>query len=354
MCLLRLILRWMLLSVSVISSLPLFAASVDIQANVDSNHQGADQSVSKNITEGASAGSVQNYNFNIGYSSNYYHSIQHKVAVKLDIPDYSNYLITDKHGKEKKLTETSGISERKAELLLDYNLNFNKESNFFSIGAFSHLTNSPFAKRGVRGSYAHNFFSNTTKLGFNSIYFWQKEPESYYKKSLVSPYQRKETNIKAYRLGVFHQQVITAITKTYFEFFTGQRLGDRPFHLGADLQLAQVLLERLFARMELQYIRENRKQELQTERGYFTLLEGSMALTFEPIYDLLLSLSYGISAERELNSRNGKEIQVAADHYALALNYPYKKIEYKLQSSFSNTNTNVKNYSVSGGVAWEM
>ncbi len=294
---------------------------------------------------------VKSQDVNLGIEVNAAPNLTFSGNLKSSKPDYSSYLISDSNNQDHKLSDIEN-NDYQYEHFLDGTLTYQKGNNALNFSLFGNINSSPFLQRGGKLSYYRELFKKTTRLGMGHTYFKQNNPESYFTDTQLQ-FRKRATRIYGQQTFLSVEQVLNAHWKTRLKTFTGKRKNERPRHYGAELANNVAITDQLFVGLKLKHVKEDRDRELLDERGHF---DSSLALghiTFEPIFDLLVNLSYGVGKERELEPLTGRLVQVGSDIYGVGLNYLLDQFKLEFKGKYTETNTEANDYSVSGGITWE-
>ena len=265
-------------------------------------------------------------------------------------PDYSSVLIQDAQGQSKPLSESSTtLVEWSSELSADLSLG----THLLSVTLGGTLSESPFTQSRASISYTRSFFNQTTAVSLSATYLNQAQPKSFYFDSNFRLLQRP-LNIYGNELVLSADQVFTENWKGRWSLTTAERQNERPRNWGTSVVQAYALTDRLFSELRLNYATEGRSQTLLNERGYFDQWGFKTQLSYEPIYDLLLSVSYGQVIERESDPRDGTVLQVASDQYGIGVSYQFPTLLISLSTGYIESNTNIYNYTFNGGLTWRI
>lgn len=265
-------------------------------------------------------------------------------------PDYSNTLIRDINGKETPLSETALTrNELSASLSTSYAVG----PLSFNLSGQASLNPSPYSGQSVTSQTSYGFFHQTSVVGLTLNYAKLNQPESYFT-NLDFSARKRPTTVNALSSMAHYEQILSSQLKVRTEIGVGQRIEDRPIHWSASSELGYALSDTVFSRIRLTYARELESQALKDERGYFRNMSARASITTEPLYDLLVSLSYTLLFEKESNPVNERVVQVASDQYGLGIRYSSGPMQLDFGGSYSVTNAETNDYQLSGGVTWEI
>ena len=265
-------------------------------------------------------------------------------------PDYSSYLTTGRDGTQASLASRVGNSD---EYSGSFGMDWNSGPHGASLRWDGALNGSPFAIQSLTAGYVETFYNKTTSIGAKVSVFQLSQPENFFIDSDFVT-QARPTLIHGNQASACLEQVLTERWKGDLEFSSGIREEDRPRNLGATIKQGYALTDRLFSQMVLSDIQELRSEALKNERGYFSLRAAELALTFEPVVDLLLSSSYGYVVESESDPRSGREVQVGSDQYGLGVKYRRGAWSYESKAAYRLTNTGLYDLGIEGGLTWRI
>ena len=280
-------------------------------------------------------------------------AFQYSAVFNNELVDYSDYMVTDAAGIESSLESKLG-DQKTAEYFTEQSLEYSKYGHTATFSLFSSLDDGPFKRHGGKVKYVREFFRKTTLLGVEGTYFRQGQPENYFRDSLSYQWRRNSRWIDANSVKLFWQQVLSANSKVRLTALTGQREGERPRHWGGKLEYAQAFSDTLLGQVRLTHIAEDRSGQLMDNRGHFNLSGYELQLTYEPVFDFLVSISYGLTVEREYDYRDQNHYQMGIDSYGLGFSYLLSDTELTLLGSFSDSNTSADSLSLIGGVKWHL
>ncbi len=228
------------------------------------------------------------------------------------------------------------------------------DDHSFVIDLSSHLTDSPYRQNTISTEYSFALFNKTTILGFQIGYSQQNQPKSYYLYEFETVARPTQINSSTY--SQFIEQVFSSSWKTRFEISLSRRIEDRPQNYGFLLKNIWALSDRSFIGLDIDHTYEDTNQTLtQAELGYFKQTGGTLSFTYEPIYDLLMSLSYGINTEYESAIDNKQIIRkIASDQYGLGLEYDQGSFIVHFKGQYIKTNTKTYAHFISGGLEWPL
>ncbi|HEY8280618.1 MAG TPA: hypothetical protein VIH99_13390 [Bdellovibrionota bacterium] len=265
--------------------------------------------------------------------------------------DYSTTSLTNEEGQSTPLSDRFHGAETSAE----FGLEWKGGAHTASLSYGQMLTQaSPYPYRAVSAGYNVGFFSNATVLGTNLSWARQEQPLSFHTDARDLRIRAKPLALRSERAELWLEQVLTERWKMQVKGIAGQRIEDRPLHLGGELRNAYALTDRLSARLDTGLLRERRGEALKDEKGYFTTYWGELQATYEVIYDLLLTASAGTTVEREEVPWSGAQNQVGTDTYGLKASYRGRSWTVNLSGKISRSNTSYRSRGIQGGFVWEI
>ena len=271
-------------------------------------------------------------------------------TVRADRPDYSSVLVRNRGGIETPLSaQYPGLTELSAEAKGLY-LSGPRRATLSYTG---NLNPSPYFTQTLTAAYQHGFYNQSTILGVNAAYMTQNQPESWFIDTDFRNRARPAL-IHANEVVLFVNQILTDRWKAELSVVSAERVEDRPRNVGVTMTHWYALADRLFLKGLLDYRTELRALPLKDERGYFSAKTAEIALTVEPVYDLLATASYAIVVENESDPRTGREAQVGSDQLGLGVSYLIGRWLVNVQGAYRLTNIGLKAYSIGGGVTWTL
>jgi hypothetical protein len=269
---------------------------------------------------------------------------------KLERLDYSTYTIRQLGGNEISLKE---LGQDENELFFTQRANWQKGRHEIDLSLFGHLTPSPFRQRGGTFLYGHKLNQSLSKIYISGLYFTQQMPfNSYIDHQFQEQVRARKVIGQQLELGV--EQILSEKNKIKLNTFLGEKKNERPPHWGVGGEYAHGLRDDLFAKAKMSYIKERKDQKLLDERGYFDYLRTGFSLTYEPVFDLLLSGSYSFLRERESDPRLDSAIQVGSDTFGLGVEALFNGWTMLIKGSYSLTNTDESTQYYVGGVRWQL
>jgi hypothetical protein len=268
-------------------------------------------------------------------------------GVTVSQPDYSTYLVRNRLGVEKKLSDTVKSSNEFQGTAL---LTLAKGSHTGTIGYSGSLAETPLPMQKFDLSYEEGFYNKSTLLGAEYTYQQQEQPLSYFIDRDFKTKTRAET-VNTSVVGLYYEQILTSRLKNRVKASTAHRLGERPRNYGLEDRLGYALTRRIYLQGAAAYVKEDTNEALVDERGYFTLTRGEVSATYEPIYDLLISASYALSVEQENEPRSDTQTKVGTDQYGLGVQYAYGDLKFNLKGTYYVAQLG-NGTSALGGITW--
>lgn len=267
------------------------------------------------------------------------------------IPDYSNYVILD--GTTKRQRSLSETESEKQEFIAAPYLQYKKGDLELSSSLGLQLGPSPFARNGGSGLISYAFLSESTKLSLELSRFVQNMPLNYFRDGDRRLRQRP-TKILISQTRAFLDQILSSNLKGRLELSSAKRRNERPRQYGGELSFAYAFKDNLFAQTSFSHHFERKNQQLLDERGYFKLWGGNVSLTSEPYYDVLLTLSYALTIEREFLPQQVKTVQRGIDQYLAGIRFEWLSANWDISAMYAQSNTKDKNLGINGGLSWEI
>jgi hypothetical protein len=280
---------------------------------------------------------------------NLYSGFDLGAAVIVAKPDYSNTYIRGRDGSQTLLSESYPEAlEQSARL----SVGWTRKSHFISLQGESTLSRAPYSTQSLQLRLRESFANKTTFIGATGTLVNQSQPESFFINRDFKT-KARPTVVHGNEVTASVEQILTSRWKAHLELSTSKREEERPRNFGGRLKQGFAITSRIYSQLELAMVDENQDEALKNERGYFTLQSGQVTLITEPVYDLLVSASYGLVREVEYDPNNGKKIQVGTDLYGLSLRYDFGKWDVNVGGTYGVTNTPRNLTSVSGGIGWK-
>jgi hypothetical protein len=325
-----------------------------IQQEVSSTYSlsSASGSAGQTSLTGPASGRISSNSENFGYRiQGLLSQLTLSGGVTLTQPDYSNYLLRDALGQNRSLSASQvNLTEIVGVQSFEWSGGAHTTNLFWS----GSLNQSPFSYQSGTASYQISLFEKATLIGVRATYLRQEQPADYFINNRTFQNQARPRVIHASEFVGTYEQLLTDRWKMYFDLSTAYRMEERPRNVGITLGQGYALTSHVTLQAKAARFMELRSDPLLNERGYFSLTSGELALTFEPIYDLLITTSYGLLVEREFEPSTGAETQVATDQFGLGVRYPIRNIELRLQGSLGLTNTTYQILNFAGGLTWKI
>lgn len=270
--------------------------------------------------------------------------------------DYAAVILTKENGELYRLSDSFDKSETSAEAGLE----FSRGPNTWTLSYGQTVGDSPYSFKGGTLAYSRAFFGNTSAIGGEWVSNTQDLPVTFYDDP-SDGFQSKARpdSLRTRKISVWFEQILSEKWKIHSRLLEGQR-SDRPEHLGVELRNAYALTDRWFARFDIGYLAEQRRQALRDERGYFDIYWLELQTTLEPLYGFLVTASAGTTVERETipDSRpqglRARRSQYGLDVYGLRLNYKGRRWTAGLLGQVGTSNTSYRSTSYGGHFIWEI
>ncbi|MBF0361869.1 MAG: hypothetical protein HQK49_12705 [Oligoflexia bacterium] len=328
----------------IVTTTSVMADNIDLSAGLKRQ-----KSDIKSISDRTSSRS-KSENMALKYKMDERNSFSYTGVLSIEKPYYDEQIIMNENGQKKSLSE---LESNRVVPSLSNTLEYIDKNQLISTTISSTLNKSPYRQLSGTFGYTHFFFLRTTEIGIEASYLQQKQPRTFFINNDFRLEQRPET-IYANQLKIFWEQILSSDFKVKTEIQSSERKKERPRNFGAEVSLALFLSDRLFSIFKGNYITEGKSQTLHDERGYFSLYGADLQITYEPIYDLFVSSTYGICIEEEKDTRSNFRQWVGTDTYGLGGKYIMTKISLYFLGSFSNSNTGSNDINLSGGISWEI
>ncbi len=277
------------------------------------------------------------------YASKRFGPFQNYFNLRADQVDYSDYIIIDQFAAESRLSD---IVDHDLEYYVDNTFEYSKYGLTVGISLFGHVSESPFKTRGAALRITQDFYNKTSTIGGELTLSRTDMPINF------SATDQRPTHIDLDYTKIFYQQVLGPSSKVRLNLITGRRKQDRPRNYGVIGEYGHAISDALYSQLKLAYIKESQRSELLDERGYFSLASAQLLLTYEPVYDLLLSASYSLCRETEDDPRTHNRNQVGVDTYGMGIRYLLNEFEVEVMGALGRSNTLAKDYSLAGGIKW--
>lgn len=265
--------------------------------------------------------------------------------------DYSSVMLMDHEGKLTPLSNQFNGNEVTQEVTAEYKV----KAHTASVAFGSMVTEqSPYPYRSYAANYNYGFFSGTTVTGLSYNWYRQDQPLTYFTDPRDFHIGTRPLELTAQRFEVWVEQTMSDRWKSQIRLSEGQRFEDRPADGGLEFRNAVAVAPRVFLRLDVGSILEDRSQPLKDERGYYSLYWTELQATYEIVYDLLVTASAGTVVEREDVAWEGVENQVGTDSYGLKVDYKGRGWSATLGALVSTSNTSYRSHAFQGGFIWEI
>lgn len=325
----------------------LFAGSISGQAAQsffsELKYQHADAPLS--LTSESSGHDLDSYTSKFGYRRSY-GAWTSEASLNLIRSDYRNIVLKNR------AQQPFGLSHaRPVESSFDLTQSFDRGPRGSSLNVFTYLSQSPYATQGFRLNHYESFYNKSTVVGLTLGALKQRAPEDFFvDKDFVV--KARPQRIHAVEVSPYVEQSLSERYKIRLKGLYAQRREERPPQWGVRLLQAFAFTDRLFSQFELGYLRESHRTGLKNERGYFDARFLKIQGSWEIVYDVVGTLSYGLVSEVENDPRSKTKVRIGSDQYALAFNYEIAGLKIKNEASYYATNSTTRGYSFLGGIEW--
>lgn len=269
------------------------------------------------------------------------------VAVK---PDYSQFLIRERSGTVRPLMAGR---EAPMEYQAGAAVSFSKGPWLASADHAGSANQTPLPFRSTKVAAEYGLWERGTVFGFSLLHRVDQRPEIFFiDRDYVN--RSRPVTLTSQIFEASYEQVLSERAKILILARNGQRFEDRPQNYGAEARAFYSLSDRWGIKAAAGRIEEESSSRLRDEQGRFRVTWGELEATYEPIYGLLLSGSYGQVVEDEDDRMDGRSLRYGTDLYALLARYRTRKATFQalVRTGFSNTGATMNTYS--GGVTWEL
>ncbi len=310
---------------------PAHTAGTQVQVSTLTTQTAGQASVEKKPTENLTG---QSYALEIS-SPRLKSGLQITASYRQIKNDYSNYLIQEENGREKKLSSTFDQVESQGSVSADFSFQ-NLSAN---LTADTSLNPTPFPSRFFQFSQTTQLNHQLTEIRWNLGSGQMKQPLSYFTDVRTGERKQRPEQLDFRTYGVSAEQVVSESMRVQFLLDMNQR-SDRPSATGVQIKSAYALSDRDFLRFHVLRRQESRQDRLQDDRGYFDLSGGELSYSRYITYDLVGSAGYGLIVEKEDQPARFRKDQMATDVYSLKIDYQgmkwkgglsYQKMESNLE-----------------------
>lgn len=189
---------------------------------------------------------------------------------------------------------------------------------------------------------------------FNLIYQQSDltRPITYYRDPETFVIKSQATKIKTNSVLFDWEQILTEKIKTKNGLSYTDETDERPSNYSAFTKWAFTLTPRVFYKVNYKYTKELTSVKLKNDRGYFTNHLFNNEVSWEFIYDWILSVSYSLAREDEYDSRTLARRRTGVDQYGLSLDYSFSKALVSLSVGHMESNTDIKSTQITLGFTW--
>ncbi len=266
-------------------------------------------------------------------------------------PSYESILIRQKTGVELPLGQ---LTETKREYSIQTSLTGYLGSDLnWNLAGSADLNDHPYRRTEGNLSLSKSFNHGMTIMSTSLSHSQNRQPEQWYIDWKFKN-QRRPLKLHTNQLQLSIEQLLSTRIKAGVDFKMGQRMEDRPPHFAIKIKSGYQILEPWFVRLSHSYLRELRSENLKDERGYFNSQKTLISLTWEPIFDLLLTGQYGIMFEQEENPITQKVTKSGVDQVGWGIEYPFQNFQLATKGSWQISNEQQTYFELFGGITWQM
>jgi len=170
-----------------------------------------------------------------------------------------------------------------------------------------------------------------------------------------NPLRKTPDAMYMHRHVVTGEGVVSSRLKLGTELSYVNRSGFRPEVWGTGLKGRYALSDRIYLGAGASYMRESRRDDPYDDQGYFSLGTTRMELSFEPVFDLLMSFAYTYIRESEVAAPHaGSDRTLRSDQYGFSLAYSLAGAQMNVASSFLRSEEGELQRQYSGGMLWTL
>ncbi|MGB0454464.1 MAG: hypothetical protein ACPGJV_12205 [Bacteriovoracaceae bacterium] len=290
---------------------------------------------------------TQSFSFNSGLIENFA-----RVRGSFDIVDrdVNDYIIRDRTGAERRLSESFDGKENNLSLGID----FQKKNFSLSIDSGQTLSDSPLESKSTKVALGYSSYNRGLSLKYT--YFTQKanKPLSY----VTNPETRRpvalETQLKRKNHEFQYDQIITEYLKSKFKLMFVESNGERPKSYGGRFETLFGITDELGLITGFERIEESEDFLPLNGSGFYTLDSYLIGLGLEVHYTYLLKVLISTTIEEESARGTIDQQQIGTDSIALGFDGRFKRLLPSVLLTYEETNTDLKNFLISGGLTWEL
>ncbi len=282
--------------------------------------------------------------------------------VILSQPDYSGVLLRQRNGK------TVALSlEKKTESKLSQALEFERSGLSSQLKWTGNVSESPYSTQAAGLRFEKKLFDSATIVALSGGLLLQHQPKSTYVNSEFETVFRPSL-VHGNEIVASIDQLLTEELKVALDLKSGQRVEERPRYYGFSLASAFALTSGLTVGIRSEYVFEPESTfasstgangvgstaRLYNERGALSYFSPELSLSYEPRYDWLVTASYGLGIERELDLATATKIQLGTDQFGLGIKYIKTHFEVSAMGAYLITNQSTSQVLWSGGLLWRI
>lgn len=276
--------------------------------------------------------------FDLGVGINAYRTEYGKFYVRNRNGDLVPLTSDSKMTTESSTNAYASLEKKQMRLTLNTNQPINQEYfKFQSYGA----------------SFQKYFFKKSTIFSLDYTKFQMHRPATYYRSPLDLQFYSAPTSINSEIFSLSWEQIISEKIKTINGLTYFKANEERPSYQGIFTKWAFGLTPTLFAKFHYAYNKEDTSAALKTDRGYFDNQLGSLEVSWEFIFDWVISLSYSLVKEDEEDPRTNAKRRTGVDQYGVSLDYHFSpSTQINVRASKLETNTGIKSQQIGIGATW--
>ncbi|MBF0209179.1 MAG: hypothetical protein HQK53_20155 [Oligoflexia bacterium] len=219
-----------------------------------------------------------------------------------------------------------------------------------SLLAKKNLSKSDYPEEQLANAATFFFNHKTTNLTLGYKYLRQGRPAATFLDKESFARMRRPTTVSNHTFNSEVEQVLSSRIKSNLRMAYTPESIERPANYLIGNKWGMALGDSLFTKLGYALNFEGH-QRLKNERGYFRNHMLESEVTIEPVYDLLLSVSYDLIVENERDPRDQGHTRVAVDQYGVGVRYLWNGfLATSLQGAYFVTNTKESGVNVWTGI----
>lgn len=263
--------------------------------------------------------------------------------------DYSKFYIRDSGTNIVPLTTNSSAL---SELGIDASMLYQDGSLGYIFATSQPVNKVYFKQSSYQAGLTKSYYRKSTIFSFLLSQIQFTRPVTYYRDPETFVVKAQATKIKTDSVQLDWEQILSENSKTKNGLSYSKENAERPSNYSAFTKWAFSLTPTLFYKINYNYTKELTSDKLKNDRGYFTNHLFNTELSYEFIYDWVLSASYTLAREDEFDSRTLAKRRTGVDQYGLSLDYSFSKAIASLSLGHMESNTKIKSTQVTLGVSW--